>query len=58
MKNFRQMVLVFFLDRKQERDSIYKITVNFSLSFDMKPGTGNPNRGGKISVVSVGTGKR
>ena len=43
MKNFRQMVLIFFLALKTGPGSsciIYKIPVKFSLSFDMKPGTG------------------
>ena len=46
-KNFRQMVLVFFLAPKTGTGLsciIYKIPVNFSLSLDMKPGTGNPNK--------------
>ena len=47
MKNFCQMVLVFFLAPKTERVlscTIYKIPVNFPLSLDMKLGTGNPNK--------------
>ena len=62
MKNFRQMVLVFFLAPKTGTGlscTIYKIPVNFSLSLDLKPGTGNPNNilVQKISVVSVKTVK-
>ena len=47
VKNFRQMILVFFLAPKTGTGlscTIYKIPVNFSLSLDMKPGTGNPNK--------------
>ena len=47
VKNFRQMVLVSFLAAPKTGTglscTIYKIPVNFSLSLDMKPGTGNPN---------------
>ena len=42
MKNFCQMVLVFFLALKTGTGlscTIYKILVNFSLSLNMKPGT-------------------
>ena len=63
MKSFRQMVLVFFLAPKTGMGlscTIYKIPVNFSLSLDLKHGTGNPNNilVQKISVVSVKTGKK
>ena len=47
VKNFRQMVLVFFLAPKAETGlscTIYKISVNFSLSLDLKPGPRNPNK--------------
>ena len=48
VKNFCQMVLVkFFLAPKTGTGLsciIYKIPVNFLLSLDMKPGTGNPNK--------------
>ena len=47
VKIFRQMVLVFFLAPKTGTGlscTIYKIQVNFSLSLDLKPGTGNPNK--------------
>ena len=48
-ENFRQMVLVFFFfggtkNRNGIECTIYKIPVNFSLSLDLKPGTGNPNK--------------
>ena len=46
MKNFRQMLVVFFLAPKTVTGlscTIYKIPVKFSLSLDMKPGTSNPN---------------
>ena len=42
MKNFCQMVLVFFLALKTGTGlscTFYKILVNFSLSLNMKPGT-------------------
>ena len=45
VKNFRQMVLVFFLAPKTGTGlscTIYEIPVNFPLSLDLKPGTGNP----------------
>ena len=47
MQNLRQMVLVFFWHQKQEWLSctIYKILVNFSLSLDLKPGTGIQTNG-------------
>ena len=40
------MVLVFFgtENRNGIKCTIYKIQVNFSLSLDLKPGTGNPNK--------------
>ena len=39
--------------------TIYKIPVNFSLSLDLEPGTGNPNKKvQEILVLSVKTGKR
>ena len=39
--------------------TIYKIPVNFSLSLDLEPGTGNPKKKVKeILVLSVKTGKR
>ena len=47
VKNFCQMVLVFFLAQKTGTGlscTIYKIPVNFSLSLDLKPGSGNPNK--------------
>ena len=47
VKNFRQMVLVFFLAPKTGTGlscTIYKIPLNFSLSLDMKPSTSNPNK--------------
>ena len=47
VKNFRQMVLVFLLAPKTGTGlscTIYKIPVKFSLSLDMKPGTGHPNK--------------
>ena len=47
VKIFRQMVLVFFLAPKTGTGlscTIYKIQVNFSLSLDLKPGTGYPNK--------------
>ena len=58
VKDFRQVVLVFFLASKTGTGlscTIYKIPVNFPLSLDMKPGTGNPDKKmeQKISVVSV-----
>ena len=56
VKNFRQVVLVFFLASKTGTGlscTIYKIPVNFPLSLDMKPGTSNPDKKKKISVVSV-----
>ena len=46
-ENFRQMVLVFLLAPKTGTGlscTIYKIPVKFSLSLDMKPGTGHPNK--------------
>ena len=46
-KNFRQMVLVFFLAPKTGTGlscTIYKIPINVSLSLDMKPGTSNPDK--------------
>ena len=56
VKDFRQVVLVFFLASKTGTGlscTIYKIPVNFSLSLDMKPGTSNPDKKmeQKISVV-------
>ena len=39
--------MVFFWHRKQERDWVVqftKVPVNFSLSLDLKPGTGNANK--------------
>ena len=47
VKNFRQMVLLFFFAPKTGTwlsCIIHKITVNFSLSLDMKPGNSNPNK--------------
>ena len=47
VKNFRQMVLVFFLAPKTGTGlscTTYKIPVNFSLSLDLKPGTGDPDK--------------
>ena len=47
VKNFRQMVLVFFSAPKTGTGlscTTYKIPVNFSLSLDLKPGTGDPNK--------------
>lgn len=47
-KIFRQMVLVFFSHRNQEWDrvvTIYKIPVNFWLSLERKPFTGNQTNG-------------
>ena len=47
VKNFRQMVLVFFWAPKTGTGlscTIYKILVNFSLSLDMKPGASNPGK--------------
>ena len=47
MKNFRGMVLVFFLAPKTGTGlscTIYKIPVNVSLSLDKKPGNSNPNK--------------
>ena len=47
VKNFRQMVLVFFLSPKTGTGlscTIYKVPVKLSLSHDMKPGTSNPNK--------------
>ena len=46
MKNVRQMVLVFFgtENRNGIKCTIYKIQVNFLLSLDLKPGTGNTNK--------------
>ena len=47
VKNVRQMVVVFFLALKTGMGLsciIYKTLVNFSLSLDMNPGTGNPNK--------------
>ena len=47
MKDFRQVVLVFFLASKTGTGlscTIYKIPVNFPLSLDMKPGTSNPDK--------------
>ena len=47
VKNFRQMVLVFFSAPKTGTGlscTTYKIPVNFSLSLDLKPGTVDPNK--------------
>ena len=47
VKIFRQMVLVFFSAPKTGTGlscTMYKIPVNFSLSLDLKPGTGDPNK--------------
>ena len=47
VKDFRQVVLVFFLASKTGTRlscTIYKIPVNFPLSLDMKPGTSNPDK--------------
>ena len=47
VKIFCQMVLVFFWAQKTGTGlscTIYKIPVNFSLSLDLKPGSGNPNK--------------
>ena len=47
VKDFRQVVLVFFLASKTGTGlscTIYKIQVNFPLSLDMKPGTSNPDK--------------
>ena len=47
VKNFCQMVLVFFLAQKTGTGlscTIYKIPVNFSLSLELKPGRGNSNK--------------
>ena len=47
VKDFRQVVLVFFLASKTGTGlscTIYKIPVNFPLSLDMKPGTSNPDK--------------
>ena len=43
VKNFRQMVLAPKTGTGLSC-TIYKIPVNFLLSLDMKPGTGNPNK--------------
>ena len=69
VKIFRQMVLVSFFGA-QNRDgiqscTIYKIPVNFSLSLDTRPGTGNPNKwyrkfqsSSSVRKFSVRIGKR
>ena len=47
VKDFRQVVLVFFLASKTGTGlscTIYKTQVNFPLSLDMKPGTSNPDK--------------
>ena len=50
MKNFRQISLVFFCGTENrngiELYTIYKIPVNFALSLDLEPGTGNPKKKG------------
>jgi len=47
-KNFHQMVLRYFIFAPKTGTglscTIYKILVNFSLSPNLKPGTGNPNK--------------
>ena len=62
MKNFRQISLVFFVALKTGTGlscTIYKIPVNFALSLDLEPGTGNPKKKvQEILVLSVKTGKR
>ena len=32
---------------------IYKITVNFPLSLDIKPGTSNPNKWHRIIIIII-----
>ena len=45
--------IIFGTENGTELYMIYKITVNFPLSLDMKPGTSNPNKWYRIIIIII-----